>query len=64
MGKIKATWKLNGGLGALLCSQCSVIIKTGIHFTDEEWKAARGEISIPPQFCEKCIEAMRKVLEK
>ena len=56
MAKGKAKFKFNGGYGALLCSQCSSIIKEGIHFTEEEWKACRGEIKLPHQFCDKCKE--------
>jgi hypothetical protein len=50
----KAIFKLNGGNGALLCSQCHVIIKTGSSFTDKEWAAVKGIVKLPPQFCEKC----------
>lgn len=50
----KAIFKFNGGLGALLCSKCRVIIKTGKDFTDDEWKCIRGEIELPKQYCEKC----------
>jgi hypothetical protein len=50
----KATIKFNGGRLALLCDKCSVIIKTGISFTEEELKAARGEAKLPPQFCYNC----------
>jgi hypothetical protein len=32
----KAIVKFNGGNLALLCSGCSVIIKTGVEFTQEE----------------------------
>ena len=52
--KEKAVFKFNGGLGALLCSDCWVIIKTGKDFTEEEKKGIRGELEIEPQFCEKC----------
>jgi len=50
----KAIFKLNGGQGALLCSQCHVIITTGRYFTDKQWLAAKGEIKLPPQFCDRC----------
>ena len=49
-----AIFKFNGGSGALLCSKCSAIIKTGSEFTDEEWKAMKGEVELPPQYCEQC----------
>ena len=50
----KALFKFNGGLGALLCSKCSVIIKTGREFTEEESRAIRGELTLPAQYCNKC----------
>ena len=49
----KAIFKFNGGLGALLCSKCSVIIKTGKDFTDIEKTAIKGEIELSEQSCEK-----------
>ena len=52
--KEKAIFKFNNGRGALLCSNCSVIIKVGRDFTEEEGKAIRGEIKMDPQYCEKC----------
>ena len=54
MAKEYAIFKFNGGLGALLCSKCKVIIKTGKDFTEEEKKAIKGYIKLPPQYCEKC----------
>jgi hypothetical protein len=50
----KAIFKYNGGLGALLCSKCRVIIKTGKDFTEEEIMAIKGKIDMPPQYCNKC----------
>jgi len=52
--KKEAIFKFNGGNGALLCSKCRVIIKVGYEFTDDEWKAMRGEIYLEPQYCNKC----------
>lgn len=52
--KSKAIFKLNSGNGALLCSKCRVIIKTGKYFTDLEWDAAKGIKKLPAQYCEKC----------
>ena len=51
-----ATFKFNNGRGALLCSKCNKIIKVGKDFTKKEWKALRGEIKIPPQYCKECKE--------
>jgi hypothetical protein len=50
----KAIFKFNGGRGALLCSNCSVIIKTGKDFTEQEWAALRGEGDINSVYCDKC----------
>lgn len=60
MSKGKAKFRFNSGLGALLCSHCSTIIKEGKYFTDEEWKACRGEIKIAPQYCDACEEKRQK----
>lgn len=51
----KAIIKFNGGNLALLCSGCSVIIKTGLDFTPEEldFVFEKGPY-IPPQYCEQC----------
>lgn len=49
-----AIFKYNGGLGALLCSNCRVIIKTGKDFTDEEIRAIKGLIEMPHQYCSNC----------
>jgi hypothetical protein len=51
----KAIVKFNGGNLALLCSGCSVIIKTGKDFTEKELDyVLRGKNTLPPQYCEKC----------
>jgi len=50
----KAIFKFNSGHGALLCSKCRVIIKTGIDFTEEEIMAIKGKLDMPPQYCDKC----------
>lgn len=52
----KAIVKFNGGNLALLCSKCSVIIKTGKDFTKEEMDAVfdvKGN-KFPAQYCDKC----------
>jgi len=54
MAQETAIFKFNGGLGALLCSKCKVIIKIGKDFTEEENKAIKGHIKLPPQYCDKC----------
>lgn len=50
----KAIIKFNGGNLALLCSKCSVIIKEGYEFTPKEKQAAREEVYLPSQYCDKC----------
>lgn len=50
----KAIFKFNGGRGALLCSNCSVIVKTGKDFTEQEWAALRGEGHVDSVYCNKC----------
>jgi len=52
--KSKARFKYNNGNGALLCTSCNIIIKEGYSFTEEEWKAAKGEAYLAPQYCDKC----------
>ena len=51
----KAIFKFNSSLGAILCSSCRKIIKIGKDFTDEEWKAFRGELDYPAQYCDQCV---------
>lgn len=50
----KAILKFNGGNLALLCSNCSVIIKTGAEFNEEEKDFAFGLKDIPPMYCDDC----------
>jgi len=48
--------KFNSGLGAILCSGCSKILKIGSEFTPEEKQYIKGEIeNLPAQFCEQCV---------
>ena len=58
--KSKAVFKFNSGMFALLCSKCRRIIKEGRYFTEEEWKACRGEIKIKAQYCDDCAEKLGK----
>jgi len=50
--RLRVKW--NSGMGAILCSKCSVIIKTWSEFTDDEKKAFKGELDLPGQYCNKC----------
>ena len=47
-------FKFNGGLSALLCSGCSVIIKTGKDFTDREKSAFLGDTHLQARYCKRC----------
>jgi len=53
---IKATFKFNSGMGALLCEKCRTIIKVGSEFTPTEWAALRGEVHLDPQLCNECAK--------
>jgi len=54
MAKKKAIFKFNGGQGALLCSKCSKIIKTGKQMSKKEIAAMKGEQHLDAQYCEDC----------
>ena len=58
--KERAVFKFNGGLGALLCSNCRVIIKIGNDYTAEEHEAAIKGLYHPPQYCEECLKIKQK----
>lgn len=47
----KAVFKFNNGIGALLCSKCSKVIKTGLEMTQEEWETIS---QLEAQYCEDC----------
>lgn len=57
---MKAIFKFNGGQGAILCSKCKVIIKTGKDFTEVEIKAFRGEVELEEQICNACKSDIRQ----
>ena len=62
---MEAIFKYNGGLGALLCSSCRVIMKTGKDFTPDEIKAIKGQGPMPPaQYCNNCKNNTMKQLPK
>lgn len=50
----RAMFKYNGGKGALLCSECRVILKTGSQYSELEKQASRGKIQLEAYYCEKC----------
>lgn len=54
MKKDKAQFRYNGGLGALLCSGCKVILKTGDQFNDDEIDAIKGHAHMDPVYCLRC----------
>lgn len=51
---MKAIFKYNNGAGALLCTKCRVIIKTGKDYTEDEVLASQGKKDLPSQYCKKC----------
>jgi len=56
----KAILKLNGGLGAVVCSNCAVIIRSGNTLTDEDRLAIKGKIKLYSQYCKNCITKLIK----
>lgn len=57
----KAIFKYNNGIGAILCSKCAKIIKTGIEYDEKEIKASKGEIELDPYYCESCIKYRKEI---
>lgn len=58
--KSRARFKFNSGMGALLCSACSGIIKVGYEYTEDEKLAEKGLKYLPPQYCDKCSKKLNK----
>jgi len=58
----KAIFKFNGGIFAILCTNCSVIIKTGRDFTLKEFKAINGKAELSSQFCTKCTKILTELV--
>jgi hypothetical protein len=52
---LTAKIKFNSGMGAILCSSCNTILKTGAEFNEQESKFAKGEGHLDPRYCDKCI---------
>jgi len=52
----KAIFKFNNGNGALLCSKCRTIIRQGSGLTEHDRLTIKGEASMKPQYCTKCIK--------
>jgi hypothetical protein len=50
----QATIKYNNGNLAILCSKCSIIIKTKKDFNEEETMFSLGKSKLKEQFCDKC----------
>lgn len=50
----KAIFKFNGGQGALLCSKCRAIIKTGYQMSQFEKDAMMGKQEMLAKYCQKC----------
>lgn len=51
-----AILKFNNGAGAVLCSNCRIIIRAGNEMTEEDWQAVRGEIKLEAQYCDSCAK--------
>lgn len=60
----KAIFKFNGGLGALLCTGCRTIIKTGSEMSQFEKDAMMGKQEMLPKFCVKCRGGYQYVLTR
>lgn len=58
------TFKFNGGKGAILCSKCGVILKSGSQIPEYVWEAVRkGTVSqLPDMYCEDNCERSKKLL--
>ena len=49
-----AIFKYNSGNLAILCSNCSKIIKTGRDFSENEMSACKGLSNLNAQYCDSC----------
>ena len=54
----KAIFKFNGGRGALLCSKCRTIIKTGDTMSQFEKDAMLGKQEMVDQYCSTCKDGV------
>ena len=65
----RLVFKFNGGIGAVLCSNCGKIILRGNDIPERFWDAATGKNGetyeyIGPQFCsEDCIKEWKETKE-
>lgn len=59
MSKSKAKFKISGEHFVMLCSKCSEIIKYWKDFNEDEKLAAKGELKLKSQYCDKCEEKMK-----
>ena len=60
---MKRLKKFNGGLGAILCNGCRVILKSGFgcrpnQISEEDWQSNK------PIFCKRCEQRSIKPLEQ
>lgn len=60
----KAIFKFNGGSGALLCSKCRTIIKTGDTMSQYEKDAMVGKHIMPAQECFVCSTGVKYSLTR
>jgi len=49
-----AIFKYNNGNGAILCSNCHKIIRSGNTLTEKDRKYGRGELELKAQYCDLC----------
>jgi len=62
MEENEAIFKFNSGMGAILCSECRTILKTGYQYSELEKQASRGKVQLEAYYCEKC-EPKKQVCE-
>lgn len=57
-------FKFNGGNGAILCSRCGVILKSGNEIPEYVWDAVKkGTVDkLPDMYCEDNCERSKKIL--
>jgi hypothetical protein len=60
----KAIFKFNGGIGALLCSKCRTIIKTGATMSQWEKEAMLGKHEMLAQECFVCQTGIKYSLTR
>ena len=59
-------FKFNDGYGAILCSKCGIILKSGSQIPEYVWEAVKnGTVKdLPGMCCEDNCERSRKILNE